>query len=129
MGSHAHVLLGSGWVGDTYVDYGLGNFLWYHNHQPESGVLRLRVRDGQVVGDALAPARIGTYGRPVPLVGRARAAAVADWRGLRACTGLAPRRAGAQTSTRASVRDSAVCHLDAHVPVRSSRACAKLATC
>ncbi len=99
VGSHAHVLLGSGWVGDTYVDYGLGNFLWYHNQQPESGVLQLRVRDGTVIGDAFAPARIGTDGRPVPLLGRARAAAVADWRGLRACTGLAPRRAGAQTST------------------------------
>lgn len=34
VGSHAHVLLGSGWLGDTYVDYGLGNFLWYHNHHP-----------------------------------------------------------------------------------------------
>ena len=110
VGSHAHVLLGSGWIGDTYVDYGLGNFLWYHNHQPESGVLRLAVRDGHVVADAFAPARIGIHGRPRPLVGEARAAAVADWRGLRACAGLAPRPAssrmashspGQQTPTRA----------------------------
>jgi poly-gamma-glutamate capsule biosynthesis protein CapA/YwtB (metallophosphatase superfamily) len=91
VGSHAHVLLGSGWIGDTYVDYGLGNFLWYHNRQPESGVLELRVRDGTVIGDGFAPARIGTDGRPHPVVGRARAAAVTDWRRLRACTGLAPR--------------------------------------
>ncbi len=49
VGSHAHVLLGSGWLGDTYVDYGLGNFLWYHDHHPETGVLRLTVRDGEVV--------------------------------------------------------------------------------
>jgi poly-gamma-glutamate synthesis protein (capsule biosynthesis protein) len=96
VGSHAHVLLGSGWMGDTYVDYGLGNFLWYHNHQPESGVLQLRVRDGRVVRDALAPARLGVDGRPTPLPGPARAAAVADWRRLRACTGPAPRPASSR---------------------------------
>ena len=102
VGSHAHVLLGSGWMGDTYVDYGLGNFLWYHDHQPESGVLQVRVRDGKVVGDALHPARLRNDGHPLPLTGRARVAAVADWRRLRACTGLAPRPAssrGASGST------------------------------
>jgi poly-gamma-glutamate synthesis protein (capsule biosynthesis protein) len=91
VGSHAHVLLGSGWVGDTYVDYGLGNFLWYHNHEPTSGVLQLRIESGHVVRDGWVPARLGTYGRPHPLSGAARPAAIADWRGLRACTGLAPR--------------------------------------
>jgi capsule synthesis protein PGA_cap/D-alanyl-D-alanine carboxypeptidase-like protein len=99
VGSHAHVLLGSGWLGDTYVDYGLGNFLWYHDHQPESGVLRLRVRDGTVIDDTLVPARIRGDGRPAPLAGPARAAALADWRAARACTGLAlgpaPSRTGA----------------------------------
>ncbi|MGZ4663475.1 MAG: CapA family protein [Frankiaceae bacterium] len=91
VGSHAHVLLGSGWIGDTYVDYGLGNFLWYHNRQPETGVLQLRVRDGHVVDDAFTPARIGNDGRPRPLSGSAPVAAVADWRGLRDCTDLADR--------------------------------------
>jgi poly-gamma-glutamate synthesis protein (capsule biosynthesis protein) len=94
LGSHAHVLLGSGWLGDTYVDYGLGNFLWYHNQQPETGVLQLTIRDGQVVGDSWAPARIQTYGRPRPLRGRDGADAIADWRGLRDCTGLAAHRHG-----------------------------------
>ena len=99
VGSHAHVLLGSGWIGDTYVDYGLGNFLWYHDHQPETGVLRVTVRDGHVVGDSLVPARIQTDGRPLPLTGAARAAAIADWRRLRGCTGLAaaPRHASEPT--------------------------------
>jgi hypothetical protein len=92
VGSHAHVLLGSGWLGDSYVDYGLGNFLWYHNHQLETGVLRLTIRDGQVVGDSWTPARIQTYGRPLPLQGSDRAAAIADWRRLRDCTGLAAER-------------------------------------
>jgi poly-gamma-glutamate capsule biosynthesis protein CapA/YwtB (metallophosphatase superfamily) len=92
VGSHAHVLLGSGWIGDTYVDYGLGNFLWYHNHEPGSGILQLRVREGRVTGDSWVPARIETYGRPLPLAGKARVTAIADWRRLRGCTGLAPRR-------------------------------------
>jgi poly-gamma-glutamate synthesis protein (capsule biosynthesis protein) len=92
VGSHAHMLLGSGWLGGSYVDYGLGNFLWYHNHQPETGVLRLTIRDGQVVGDAWTPARIQTYGRPLPLPGRDRADAIADWRRLRGCTDLAALR-------------------------------------
>ncbi|MFC4786256.1 CapA family protein [Nocardioides sp. MAHUQ-72] len=89
VGSHAHVLLGSGWLGDTYVDYGLGNFVWYHDHHPETGVLRLEVRDGRVVGDTWIPARIRSWGRPYPLRGADRAAASADWRRLRDCTGLA----------------------------------------
>ena len=93
VGSHAHVLLGSGWLGDTYVDYGLGNLLWYHDHQPETGILRLTVRDGHVVEDSWVPARIQTYGQPHPLQGTERAEAIAGWRGLRACTGLAPRPA------------------------------------
>lgn len=89
VGSHAHVLLGAGWLGDTYVDYGLGNFLWYHDGQPQTGVLQLRVRDGAVISDSFAPARIQTFGRPLPLTGAARSAAVGDWRRLRTCTGLA----------------------------------------
>jgi hypothetical protein len=93
VGSHSHVLLGSGWMGKTYVNYGLGNFLWYHNHHPESGVLQLTVRDGEVVGDSWTPARIETYGRPLPLAGQELAAAVADWRRHRSCTGLAARPA------------------------------------
>jgi poly-gamma-glutamate capsule biosynthesis protein CapA/YwtB (metallophosphatase superfamily) len=91
VGSHAHVLLGSGWLGDTYVSYGLGNLLWYHNHQPDTGVLQLRVQDGAVVQDALVPARLATSGIPKPLHGKQRAAAVAEWRALRGCAGLASR--------------------------------------
>ena len=56
VGSHAHVQLGSGWAGETYVNYGLGNFVWYHNHQPETGVLRLRIQHGHVVDDNWVPA-------------------------------------------------------------------------
>jgi poly-gamma-glutamate synthesis protein (capsule biosynthesis protein) len=91
VGTHAHVQLGSGWMGRSYVNYGLGNFLWYHNRQPDSGVLKVRVRDGEVVGDAWMPAEIRVDGRPVPLSGSRRAEAVAAWRQLRGCTELAAR--------------------------------------
>jgi poly-gamma-glutamate synthesis protein (capsule biosynthesis protein) len=91
VGTHAHVPLGSGWLGDTYVSYGLGNFVWYHNVQDDSGMLRLTVRDGRVAGHTWVPAGIAPDGLPRPLSGGARRAAVEDWHRLRGCTGLAPR--------------------------------------
>ena len=97
VGSHAHVLLGSGWQQDTYVNYGLGNFVWYTDRPPETGVLRLRLEDGSVVSDEWNPARIGTLGgRPLPLSGSARRRAIDDWRARRGCAGLAstPTRSG-----------------------------------
>jgi poly-gamma-glutamate synthesis protein (capsule biosynthesis protein) len=90
VGSHAHVLLGSGWRGDTYVNYGLGNFVWYHDRPPETGVLTLVLNDGDVVSDRWTPARIGPLGgRPLPLRGVARHRAVVDWHQRRGCAGLA----------------------------------------
>lgn len=90
VGSHAHVLLGSGWLGESYVNYGLANFVWYHNFRPLTGVLTVRIRDGKVVDDAWSPARILTHGRPVPMRPAARAGAIADWRQLRGCADLSP---------------------------------------
>ncbi len=95
VGSHAHVLLGSGWLGDAYVNYGLGNFLWYHSHRPDTGVLRLRIEDGEVVRDDWTPARIRASGRPAPVRGAARKDAAADWGRLRGCADLAGRPRGA----------------------------------
>jgi poly-gamma-glutamate capsule biosynthesis protein CapA/YwtB (metallophosphatase superfamily) len=99
VGSHAHVQLGSGWQQDTYVNYGLGNFVWYTNRPPQTGVLRLRLEDGQVVTDQWTPARIGPLGgRPLPLSGDARQRAITDWHARRGCAGLDshPVRAGEQ---------------------------------
>jgi poly-gamma-glutamate capsule biosynthesis protein CapA/YwtB (metallophosphatase superfamily) len=93
VGAHAHVLLGSGWIGSTYVNYGLGNFLWYHQRSPETGLLRVKVEDGHVVDDGWVPARMHADG-PELLPRSDRAAAVADWRRLRACSGLAAARTG-----------------------------------
>ncbi len=89
VGTHAHVLLGAGWLGDTYVSYGLGNFIWYHNYRPRSGVLTVTVRDGQVVADDFVPAMIGADGLPFPVAGDEAALERWRWERLRGCTGLA----------------------------------------
>ena len=91
VGAHAHVPLGSGWQQGTYVSYGLGNFLWYSSARPDTGVLRLRLEDGQVVADDWVPAVIPTWDRPRPVLGPDRQRAIADWRQLRECAGLASR--------------------------------------
>jgi poly-gamma-glutamate capsule biosynthesis protein CapA/YwtB (metallophosphatase superfamily) len=92
VGTHAHVLQGAGTLGGTYVSYGLGGFHWYHGARPETGVLQVRVdADGEVMDDRLVPGLIPDEGGPArPLAGTAGAAAVQDWRDLRACARLAP---------------------------------------
>ena len=89
VGSHAHVLLGGGWLGRTYVDYGLGNFVFYARTAPTqaTGVLALTVED-RVTTAQWTPARISD-GVPVPLLGGAAEQAVAAKERLRGCTGLA----------------------------------------
>jgi poly-gamma-glutamate capsule biosynthesis protein CapA/YwtB (metallophosphatase superfamily) len=96
VGSHAHVLLGAGYYGNAYVDYGLGNFVFYVERQGptrETGVLTLTVRGRTVTGSRWDPATI-EGGAPRPLTGAAAAQAVRRWSALRSCTGLAPRPAG-----------------------------------
>ncbi|QIK66160.1 CapA family protein [Nocardioides sp. HDW12B] len=91
VGTHAHVLQGSGWRGDSYVNYGLGNFLWYHNYRREdTGVLQVTIRDGEVVGDAWTPAAVDVDGSlPRPVSGPAAAQDRRAWERLRSCTDLA----------------------------------------
>ncbi len=90
VGSHAHVLLGGGWLGSTYVDYGLGNFVFYARGgaAAETGVLTLTVQGRRVTDAAWAPARI-RGGVPVPLSGAEATTAAAAKEKLRGCTGLA----------------------------------------
>nr|WP_306454443.1 CapA family protein [Streptomyces sp. TLI_235] len=95
VGTHAHTMLGSGMLGDTYVAYGFGNFLWYgtsnYTDSDETGVTTLTLTgDGRTVGERFTPAHIDRRGVPVPQTGAAATAAQHRRDRLRACTGLAP---------------------------------------
>lgn len=94
VGSHAHRLLGGGWLsaGDRtgYVDYGLGNFVFYATKEVtvQTGVLVLTLPGtGGVSAATWNPARIRS-GVPVPLTGDAATEAVAAKDALRGCTDL-----------------------------------------
>lgn len=92
VGSHAHVLLGAGSLGRTYVGYGLGNFVWYSPNstaEATSGVLTLTLRGRRVAAQRWAPAHIGRDGVPRPVAGAEGSQLVTAWSGLRGCTGLA----------------------------------------
>lgn len=92
VGSHAHVLLGSGWTRGRYVSYGLGNFVWYSPNstaEARSGVLRLTWSGGRVAAHSFVPTFTGQDGLPRPVQGVARKKALAQWRELRSCTALA----------------------------------------
>jgi poly-gamma-glutamate synthesis protein (capsule biosynthesis protein) len=89
VGSHAHLLLGHGYFGRAYVDYGLGNFAFYANADltRRTGVLLVTVRGRNVVSAAWRPAMIyGGVPSAVPDEQRAAATDAADR--LRACTDL-----------------------------------------
>ncbi|GIH80423.1 CapA family protein [Planobispora longispora] len=95
VGGHAHILLGGGYLKNAYVNYGLGNFVFY-NWGPDTGrtgVLTLTINGRQVLKDQWTPATI-QGGVPVPLTGTARQQAVTGWKALRGCTGLAAKPRG-----------------------------------
>jgi hypothetical protein len=89
VGSHAHILLGGGYLRGAYVDYGLGNFVFYARGGPtaQSGVLLLTLRGRAVTASRWIPAVISN-GIPIPLQGPQATQAVASWQSLRRCTGL-----------------------------------------
>ncbi len=89
VGAHAHILLGGGMLGRAFVDYGLGNFVFYTGGgiAARTGVLEVTATGRRIDGYRWLPAQI-EGGRPVPLTGDARAQAVREWRDLRGCTGL-----------------------------------------
>ena len=97
IGAHAHVLQGDGWLGRTYVAYGLGNFVWYVG-SADTGVLKVRVRGRSVLGADLVPAVVSGTGQPKPVTGAAATALIKRFTDLRRCTGLAavPPAASAQ---------------------------------
>ena len=89
VGTHAHTLLTDGWVDDTYVHFGLGNFLWYGNsHSTDSGVLKLTVRDRAVVANRFLPATVSGTGQPVLVTGAAKKKIEDKLKTAKGCTGL-----------------------------------------
>ncbi|QUX29037.1 CapA family protein [Nocardiopsis akebiae] len=89
VGGHAHVLSPGGFLGDSYVHYGLGNFVFYNFEGPtaETGVLTLTFDQGSVIRSDWAPARI-RGGVPVPYEGGDAAQAARTWVDMRAQCGL-----------------------------------------
>jgi poly-gamma-glutamate capsule biosynthesis protein CapA/YwtB (metallophosphatase superfamily) len=91
-GTHAHLLLGDGWLGKTYVAYGLGNFLWWWNdaYSNDTGVLRITLRDKKIARTELVPAVISRdTGQPLPVTGTEADRVTKKFANLRGCTGLA----------------------------------------
>ncbi len=87
VGTHAHVLLGGGYLGSAYVDYGLGNFAFYDNSPPEnaSGSLVITATGRHIDSVTWRPAVI-VDDLPQPLTGAAASAALAAWNQARSCT-------------------------------------------
>ena len=95
IGSDAHVLLGAGYLGGAYVDYGLGNFAFYDNTAPEtdSGTLIITAQGRHITGAVWRPATI-LDGLPQPLTGTPATTAVQSWNAARSCTNLSARPDG-----------------------------------
>ena len=102
VGGHSHRVNGAGWLGRAYVDYGLGNFVWWRSREPDarSGVLTLSVdvaaakgtrrTKASVVRRAVwTPMLIGADGIPRQAGAAGSARLLGLWKQSRACTGLA----------------------------------------
>jgi poly-gamma-glutamate synthesis protein (capsule biosynthesis protein) len=89
VGGHAHRLQGAGRLGEAFVAYGLGNFVFYTRGGvgAETGVLTVTVTGRRVDGYEWTPARLHD-GVPLPLTGDEATNAVASWQALRGCTNL-----------------------------------------
>jgi poly-gamma-glutamate synthesis protein (capsule biosynthesis protein) len=103
IGAHAHTLEGSGWLGHTFVAYGMGNFLWWENSfSTATGVLKLTLHPHAPLTARFIPAVVSATGQPIVDQSAAARRALAHYASLRTCTGLsASPPAGAITPTSA----------------------------
>lgn len=103
IGSHAHRVQGSGWKGNTFVAYGLGNFIWDFGHGPngDTGMLTITIdgnraakrgdrdKTGPVVtAQQWTPMMIGTNGLPVAAVDAEQTRLTEEKALADACSGL-----------------------------------------
>ena len=92
IGTHAHNLVGDGWMGNTFVQYGLANFLWWRNDagSNDTGVLRVTLSGDKITKTEFLPAYIHrTTGQPIPSTGAEADRIAKKYAGLHGCTGLA----------------------------------------
>ena len=109
VGGHAHRVQGAGWLGRTYVDYGLGNFVWLNTRGPVDAVsglltvsvdpIRARAMRGSdaaarrsqptIVTDAAwTPLLIGADGIPRSPAPQVAATQTQAWNSARSCSHL-----------------------------------------
>ncbi len=92
IGAHAHILQGSGWLGHTFVAYGMGNFLWWeHSYSTATGVLKLTLRPHKPLRARFVPAVVSSTGQPVVLRGARARRAIRSYARLRSCAQLSAR--------------------------------------
>ena len=92
VGAHAHMLQGSGWLGRTFVAYGLGNFLWWErSYSTATGVLELTLHPHAPLTERFVPAVVSGTGQPIADHGAAARQAAARYASLRTCAELASR--------------------------------------
>ena len=101
VGGHSHRINAAGWLGRSYVAYGLGNFVWWRSHEPDSqtGILTLSISvpaakaaaTGRSVVRAAdwAPMLIGADGIPADPGQADRTRLHRLWDRARACSSLA----------------------------------------
>jgi poly-gamma-glutamate synthesis protein (capsule biosynthesis protein) len=86
------MLQGSGWLGHTFVAYGMGNFLWWeHSYSTATGVLELTLHRSGPLMARFIPAVVSSTGQPIVLTGTAARRAQQHYASLRACAQLAAR--------------------------------------
>jgi poly-gamma-glutamate synthesis protein (capsule biosynthesis protein) len=92
IGAHAHMLQGSGWIGHTFVAFGMGNFLWWENsYSTATGVLKLTLHPHAPLTARFIPAVVSRTGQPIVDQGAAGRRALAHYARLRTCAGLSAR--------------------------------------
>ena len=92
IGSHAHMLQGSGWLGHTFVAYGMANFLWWEtSFSTATGVLLLTLHRHGPLTVRFVPATVSGTGQPIVDTGILARQALAHYLSLRSCTGLSAR--------------------------------------
>jgi poly-gamma-glutamate synthesis protein (capsule biosynthesis protein) len=99
VGAHAHMLQGSGWLGHTFVAYGMGNFLWWENsYSTATGVLKLTLHPDAPLTARFIPAVVSGTGQPIVDQGAGARRALSHYATLRACAGLSASPAAGATT-------------------------------